>query len=456
MGAWMFLDAVGSKVVEYYDKQNLEDMNDDAIGRRAQSHHMLGEINNLQGNKSSAKLMFDKALAATSQLMLRDPGNPDRIFEHAQSVYWSASQKRMLGDYEGAFNDFSLYSSLAAMLVEKNPNDIDAIREAAYAESNMGTLLLMDMDRPADAMIAYENAKVGFKNVIKLDGDNDANLLDLADAYAWMADAQVYIGSIDQVIKTRIEQLEIFKPLMAGDKPNLKARGRSMMARKAIARYELQRGNVGLAISQGEQNLKEAQILVEHDADNMRWLERATRIKLALAHTYLVVGRDRDATLMVDDVEASLKRYYQSKDSGPIIRLRLDYPFFLIKAQLAYNDGNLKLARSISSELARSIDEELLKGKNLAPTIYLASSARLILAATFAREGAHEDARVLLEDSLMQLLKIKNNRLPKTDMLLLQYYHILRRDVLADAVKQSLTSRGYKPYEFIKFPGRAK
>lgn len=446
------LDAVGNKVVDYYDKQNMNDLSDDAIGRRARSHHMLGEINNLQGNKPSAKVMFDKAMTATSQLMLRDPENPDRIFEHAQSVFWAANQKRMLGDLEGAYSDFSLYSSLAAILVEKTPDDIDTIREAAYAESNMGTLLLTNLDRPSDALIAYEKARLGFQRVIEREGPTDSNLLDLANIYAWLAEAKVYHGSVDEIIKIRQKQLATIKPLFDRDSLNLKAFGQSIIARKEIARYELLRGSVDVSIIIAEENFKDAISLIERDADNMLWLERAIQVQLSLGNLYFVSAQFQKSKKIVDKIEAKLKKYYVNKTSAYIVRGRLDYPFFLIKAQLAFSEGNLKLARSIASELTLAIEEDINDGHKSVHTPFLSSAARLVLAATYAHEGAYEDAKVLLEDSLMQLLKARDIRFPETDMILLQYYRILGRDTLAATIENSLNNRGYKPFSFIDFP----
>ena len=94
------LDAVGQQASDYYDgyEESLDDP--DALGRRAETLHLLGDIQLRRGNIAAAKSYFDPAFEITRSQLKNDPKNPQRIYEHAQSVYWMSPAYRRQGDYE--------------------------------------------------------------------------------------------------------------------------------------------------------------------------------------------------------------------------------------------------------------------------------------------------------------------------------------------------------------------
>ena len=446
------LDAVGTRVVTYYDNQKLDQVSDDSLGRRAKAHHMLGVIKKDQGQYSNAKEMFEEALAATQQLMKRDPANPDRIYEHAQSVFYTGNIKREAGDIEGAYDDFSLYSMLSAILVRQNPNDVEAIREAAYAESNLGALLLWNMDKPKEAFINFENANNGFLAVIANEGETESNVFDLANGYAWIADAQLPFAHVDEILETHQKELSIYKPVLSQENKNHKILKASLGVKRRMSNLQLLTGHPLKAIHEQQIAQDQYDSLLTHDPENVKWRERSIYSQLQLAHAYSVQGDYEKLRYVVEATDIALENLPDLRMKSFLKKVRQDYPLQLLKAQLAYAEGKYSLAQSIANALMKSLEGDYEKDHSSPHATYMMAAARLLDIATIAHNGEAKKAQKMLDISLLILLNGEAHRLPKTDMLLLQYYRLLGRDILANQIEKSLMNRGYKPFDFIKFP----
>src|SRR5690348_7972835 len=82
------LNAIGERAMAYYAAQETKRLSADSLGRRARTLHLLGEVADLRGDSSAALKSFREASASTSELLKRWPNDPQRIFDHAQSVYY--------------------------------------------------------------------------------------------------------------------------------------------------------------------------------------------------------------------------------------------------------------------------------------------------------------------------------------------------------------------------------
>ena len=65
---------------------------------------MIGEIDVRRGDMASALKAFRSARDTTAELLARAPNDPQRIFEHAQSVYWVGYYDWQHGDLPAAEN----------------------------------------------------------------------------------------------------------------------------------------------------------------------------------------------------------------------------------------------------------------------------------------------------------------------------------------------------------------
>src|SRR5207249_5842276 len=136
------LDAVGSRAIAYYAAQNGRGLDAASVGRRARVLHLIGAIRDQRGDLPGALAVFNEAAASTGELLARKPSDPQRIFDHAQSLYWVGYAAWKRGLLEDARLRFLDYQKLADRLVAIDPRNDDWRAEVGYANSNLGTVLL--------------------------------------------------------------------------------------------------------------------------------------------------------------------------------------------------------------------------------------------------------------------------------------------------------------------------
>lgn len=266
------LDAVGEKIVAYYGEQALAKMPDASLGRRAKAFHVLGEVQNTRGDMDAAQVMFDRASETTGSMLERDPDNTDRIFEHSQSVFWSGYQDWQRGNYASAERFFGTYKEMALKLVAADPTNMDWQTELAYANGNLGTLLLRQMNDPQKALEAFKAALDGFQKVAAATpGDTNA-LRNVADQYAWIADAHKQFGPVEMVLENRRDQQKVLQDILALDERHAGALTDKMISLMAEARILGVKGDMEAAHRVLGQAIDLGLELTTSDPTNMRWL----------------------------------------------------------------------------------------------------------------------------------------------------------------------------------------
>ena len=287
------LDAVGEKAVDYYDRQALDDMPDDALGRRARAFHLLGEIDDKQGDLEGAREMFEAAYKTTAAQLAQNPDNPDRIFDHSQSAYWVGYSFEASGDINAAFTRIEEYDALAKKLTTMGDRP-EWINEYAYAESSLGTLYLRNLNEPEQALAHFTTAQKLFLKLVDSDLDRQTVLWDLADASAWMADAHQALNDLHQAVNHRAEQLEILTKLQQESPNDWKIKRDRSMVLLGMGKLE----RIQMSWSEANTHFKNAAALTSeltnHDSSNVDWREL-----FAVTHLFW-----SEALLQLGDIEA--------------------------------------------------------------------------------------------------------------------------------------------------------
>jgi hypothetical protein len=81
------LDAVGSRALAYFEKQDKSELSDTALAQRARALTLIGEIANTRGDLKGALERYQEALASTAEFVRRYPEDPQKLFDHAQNVF---------------------------------------------------------------------------------------------------------------------------------------------------------------------------------------------------------------------------------------------------------------------------------------------------------------------------------------------------------------------------------
>ena len=82
------LDAVGKRAMAYYTAQGQRGLDAASLGRRARVMHLMGDLKQRRGDLAGALGLFEEAARSTGELLACRPNDPQRIFDHAQSLYW--------------------------------------------------------------------------------------------------------------------------------------------------------------------------------------------------------------------------------------------------------------------------------------------------------------------------------------------------------------------------------
>ena len=82
------LDAVGSRALGYFEKQDKSELSDAALAQRSKALNLLGQIATARGDTDGALSRYREAMRSTAELVERLPNDPQRLFDHAQNVFW--------------------------------------------------------------------------------------------------------------------------------------------------------------------------------------------------------------------------------------------------------------------------------------------------------------------------------------------------------------------------------
>ena len=132
------LDSVGARALAYYEKQDKTDLSDDALAQRSKALTLMGEIAESRGDLDGALRRYREAMAGTAEALRRLPNDPQRLFDHAQNVYWVGSIAMQRDQTAEAEQQFREYQRLAARMIAADPDNPKWQLEGVYAASNLG------------------------------------------------------------------------------------------------------------------------------------------------------------------------------------------------------------------------------------------------------------------------------------------------------------------------------
>lgn len=200
---------IGNRAIGYYEGQDVKALSPDQLGRRARVLLMLGEADNKRGDLSAALARYETAAATTKEQLARDPENPQRMFDHAQSVFWVGYIAWQRGDRTTAKRQFSEYHDLAQALVAKDPANEDWQAELDYAYSNLGTLAMDDGEAAEAEGYFRKSLEIALARLDRAP-DNAEHVQAAGQAYAWLADSLYAQVRLNDAISARQREAELY------------------------------------------------------------------------------------------------------------------------------------------------------------------------------------------------------------------------------------------------------
>ncbi len=444
------LDSVGTKAVSYYNGQDLDDIPDNAIGRRARAFHLLGEIQNQRGNRQEADVMFRRANEATEDLLARAPNNPQRIYEHSQSLYYVGFQAWQLGDYVTAEKAWNGYKNFSQQLVAIDPKNTAWQFELAYAHSNIGTLQLRNLFQPRKAHESFSKSLSVFINLERMLPENVDVQYELADGYAWVADSLLEFSSVSKVRQARLKEKQILSALLSKNPRNSKVLGALHVPNRALAHIAMTQGNFKEAIKLFTEALHIARNLKDKDSENQEWKSKVGMLHFDLTHAYILGNK----------LDLAQDHFKQGQAIGKEI-LSNDFASVEQTIQFQINAELLKFQALKEQNLSLKNADEILKIfkgiQNKAPALEnslfakrVLSSLYLLLIEIYQKNDANELADQLLYklwhgETEVGKLKVHMEQSPKMLANLLKLAELRNDTEMYDLLVNELANRGYEP-----------
>ncbi|MGY4829954.1 TIR domain-containing protein [Sphaerotilaceae bacterium SBD11-9] len=350
VGRLEVLDSVGEKALAYYSSQESGKLDATALGHRSRAMHLIGEIRDLRGNPAEAQKAFEQAAETTAWLLAQSPNDGQRVFDHAQSVFWVGYAAWKRADGKTAEEYFREYLRLAQRLIQIDGTNVDWQAEVAFAQVNLGTVQL-GTGRPTDALGSLQ---VAGELLSELVPQRPGLRLDLANNYGWRADAYELLGDYEHALQEQRHKLAVFRAMPQASENRVAQYG-IFGAIHSISLYELALGKVANAEADARQALEMADALVSEDPKNLRWRGHSCSLQLRLVEIELIVGRRADAQRSLAKASQCVAVYNAAGTTGLRDSTLLEARSLYLAAQLSGAGESEAMARRLSSFLDRTV-----------------------------------------------------------------------------------------------------
>ncbi len=299
VGRLDILKSVIDRAMDYYADQDLKSLDDEALARRAKAMTQLGTIDFRLNDFDAASDAYSASEKTTEELLRRAPNDPDRIFDHAQNVFYvgEIADRR----YDKAKNEAqnTEYLRLAQRLVDIDGDNLRSHLELAYATSNIG-IVKFNAGRYAEAIPQFEKSIAARKDLLSADPGNATLRIAYAYAMSWRGLAELELGNFRSAINVFRDQLAVYEPLWEDATDNYTALDAVVTAQRRMAEAYLLLGEASNAAAANEAAEATARKLVARDPRNANWSINAAHIERARSF-YLAASGDQAGAVNAAD-----------------------------------------------------------------------------------------------------------------------------------------------------------
>ncbi|HET6940862.1 MAG TPA: TIR domain-containing protein [Sphingomicrobium sp.] len=398
LGRLDVLDSVGARALAYYQGQDKSSLSDDSLAQRSKALTMMGQIASSRGDVDGAFLRYREALAGTAEALRRAPDDPQRIYEHAQNVFYVGDVARlrgMTGEAEAAMRN---YKRLAQQLIAKDPSNPTWRMEGIYADTNLG-ILLLESGRYSEASAVFENSLSDRERLAAGAPDNPQFRKALIEVLAWLGESREKEGRLDDGLAQRERQIALLKPLIENPNGDAEYRRQAVVAYRAAGRLNAVRGNSSAGIEQLTTSVAIGDALQRAEPANADWAAMTAYSKLDLAKLYLALGKEEQASAFIRSGCDSTDRLI-SKDPT-VILWRVDLRSFCleVKTRSALARGAHVEAEELATQLGALARTEMKRSPSPDTQLVLAN-AELVRAIVKSVLGDDVSARAAFADAL--------------------------------------------------------
>lgn len=291
------LDSVGARALAYYETQDMTDMSDDALGQRSKAMTLLGQVARDRGDLQSAQRFFEEAAKGSAEVVERDPADPERLYEHAQNIFWMADVSRQRGHTERTEAGLREYKRLADRMVALEPDNMQWRMERQSADANLG-VALYERRRFDEAIAQFHQALQHISALAVANPSNTDFQKSLTESQTWLASALTAAGRLSEARQLRERHVAGLHARLkrTGD---MEYRQKLVPAERYLGQLYLFSGRVEDALERFRTAVAESEALLSRDSDNRRWSFFAARARIDLGQALIATGRSREAAIEI-------------------------------------------------------------------------------------------------------------------------------------------------------------
>jgi tetratricopeptide (TPR) repeat protein len=289
------LDGVGGKVLAYYQNEPIADLPDAALLQRSQALSLMADVATQRGDSDSALRLFRESMTGTAEAIRRKPDDPQRLFDHAQNVFYVGAIAYGRGQLDEAAARFTEYKQLADRMVALDPNNMKWRMEVQNSLANLGSVRLSQR-KFAEGAALNEQALRGIQALSTFDPKNRDYQQSLLETYAWSADAERDAGHLDKAVALRERHVALLIGLLSRT-DDVQYLSRLVTAERKLGFLYAARGQLELGIEHARTSVAQGDKLVRIEPDNRKWLELAAQAKGSLAYLLLLSGKADEAAV---------------------------------------------------------------------------------------------------------------------------------------------------------------
>lgn len=376
VGRLEVLDSVGARALAYYQKQDKGSLSDESLAQRAKALTLLGEIANTRGDLDTALRHYREAFASTAESLKRNPANPERMFDHAQNVYWIGYIDRQQGRLPSAEAAMREYQRLARSMIEQEPGNPKYRLEQSYANNNLGVLLL-EQRKYQEASRIFGNELGASQALLATEPGNAAYQDRFAEALAWLADAREKSGELDDAIAQRERQLTLMRQLAGTRKDDAVLKRKIMTSERAIGRLYASRGETRVGLEHAQRAAVLGDELMTIEPNNTEWAQYVADSKLELGELQLALGQVDAAGTSARFGCDMASRLFERDASVDLWRGWLRERCFNLRARLALARNAPMEAQALTESSAHLARAELARGRSPETQLALAEAEML-------------------------------------------------------------------------------
>lgn len=442
IGRLDLLDMIGKRALTYYSSQDPSTMDADSLERRARALRLIGEVDDTRGNLDAALSVFRQAAATTARLLSLEPDNPQRIYDHGQSLFWLGEIAWERGQLKLAEIEFTQYRALGERLMQINPDNPKWQEQLYEADTDLG-ILFLEENKVEEARDKFLKSLTVASRLAREFPHDVQKQLNLALVRSWLADSEEQLGDLDAAYKQRSTELGIYRDILRKDPGNTDSISALVACKRALARLEVSTGDTKAALPVLKSTIDAANGLVRHDPSNAFWQTLDANAYVDLGEVYFDLG-DFDSASRVTAKAEGIAHGLIQKDSSSILSRSQ-----LLKSRIAARRNQHEDALAMATRVVTRLTSLPVK-MQADPTVQtLLIEARLLQGEELHALGRNGSVQSW-EAALDVVKKHSGNRAPPMQTFLALTYFHLGEKTKARQIMSELETVGYRAPAFMR------